>query len=198
MKKYLLLRKSEYKKGIPIMNRKLPLDIAIIISSITGAILSFVYLKTPTEKYISLAILTVYAVFFLVLTIFDATEDKRFPRYDTKKRGISEILLLGEDNNITDTWDIYGKTSIVFGRDEGSFQVDVNLKNTDYAGTIDGEHAVMNYSSGSWYIEDLDSENGTRIQRGGNGKVYKVSSREPCRVERGDIIYLGLAPIKVR
>ena len=114
MKKYLLLRKSEYKKGIPIMNRKLPLDIAIIISSITGAILSFVYLKTPTEKYISLAILTVYAVFFLVLTIFDATEDKRFPRYDTKKRGISEILLLGEDNNITDTWDIYGKTSIVF------------------------------------------------------------------------------------
>ncbi len=180
------------------MNRKLPLDIAIIVSSLTGAILSFVYLKTPTEKYISLVILTVYALFFLVLTILDATEDKRFPRYDTKKRGISEILLLGEDNNITDTWDIYGKTSIVFGRDEGSFQVDVNLKNTDYAGTIDGEHAVMNYSSGSWYIEDLDSENGTRIQRGGNGKVYKVSSREPCRVERGDIIYLGLAPIKVR
>ncbi len=125
-------------------------------------------------------------------------QERVSPRYDTKKRGISEILLIGEDNNITDTWDIYGKTSIVFGRDEGSFQVDVNLKNTDYAGTIDGEHAVMNYSSGSWYIEDLDSENGTRIQRGGNGKVYKVSSREPCRVERGDIIYLGLAPIKVR
>lgn len=180
------------------MNRKLSLDIAIIISSFTGAILSFVYLKTNTEKYISLAILTVYALFFLVLTILDMTEDKRFPRYDTKKRGISEILLLGEDNNITDTWDIYGKTSIVFGRDEGPFQVDVNLKNTDYAGTIDGEHAVMNYSSGSWYIEDLDSENGTRIQRGGNGKVYKVSSREPCRVERGDIIYLGLAPIKIQ
>ena len=36
------------------MNRKLPLDIAIIISSITGAILSFVYLKTPTEKYYQL------------------------------------------------------------------------------------------------------------------------------------------------
>ena len=70
------------------MNRKLPLDIAIIVSSLTGAILSFVYLKTPTEKYISLVILTVYALFFLVLTILDATEDKRFPRYDTKKRGI--------------------------------------------------------------------------------------------------------------
>ena len=112
--------------------------------------------------------------------------------------GISELLLLGEDNNVTDTWDIYGKTSIVFGRDEGEFQVDVNLKNTDYAGTVDGEHAVMNYSGGGWYIEDLDSENGTRIQRGGEGKMYKVSSREPCRIEQGDVIYLGLAPVKVQ
>ncbi len=47
----------------------------------------------------------------------------------------------------------------------------MNLKNTDYAGTVDGEHAVMNYSGGGWYIEDLDSENGTRIQRGGEGKM---------------------------
>lgn len=180
------------------MGRKVTLDIAIIISSITGAILSYAYLQDTMEKYISLSILLVYAAIFLVLTVLDATVDKRFIRYDMKKRGISELLLLGENNNVTDTWDIYGKTSIVFGRDEGGFQVDVNLKNTDYAGTIDGEHAVMNYSGGSWYIEDLDSENGTRIQRGGEGKVYKVSSREPCRVERGDIIYLGLAPVRIQ
>lgn len=180
------------------MSRKLTLDIAIIISSITGAILSYAYLQDGMEKYISLSILVIFAAFFLVLAVLDATADKRFMRYGMKKRGISELLLLGEDSNVTDTWDIYGKTSIVFGRDEGEFQVDVNLKNTDYAGTIDGEHAVMNYSGGSWYIEDLDSENGTRIQRGGEGKMYKVSSREPCRVERGDIIYLGLAPIRIK
>ena len=101
------------------------------------------------------------------MTIYDMSEEKHFLKYDRKRAGISELLLLGEDNNVTDTWDIYGKTSIVFGRDEGEFQVDVNLKNTDYAGTVDGEHAVMNYSGGGWYIEDLDSENGTRIQRGG-------------------------------
>ncbi len=70
-------------------------------------------------------------------------------------------------------------TSIVFGRDER-------------------ERAVMNYSNGCWYIEDLDSENGTRLQRGGKGKKYKVSSREPCRIEQGDVIYLGLAPVKIQ
>ena len=180
------------------MNRKITLDMAIIVSAITGAVLSYAYLQNPMERHISLFILVGFAVFFTVLAILDATEGRRSQRYGMNKRGISELLLLGEDRNVTDTWDIYGKTSIVFGRDEGEFQVDVNLKNTDYAGTIDGEHAVMNYSGGSWYIENLDSENGTRIQRGGEGKMYKVSSREPCRVERGDIIYLGLAPIRIQ
>lgn len=180
------------------MNKKNTLDIAIVLSCITGMILSYVYLEKIIEKQISLGILSIVGVCFAMLTLMD-TRKARYPeRYEAKRKEISEIVLLGEENNITATWDIYGRTSIVFGRDERENQVDINLKNTDYAGTIDGEHAVMNYSNGGWYIEDLESENGTRIQRGGEGKRYRVSSREPCKVEKNDIIYLGLAPIKVR
>ena len=180
------------------MNRKIALDIAIAISAITGIILSYVYLDNFMEKRISVSVLVTICIYFFVLAAIDRRRERKTERYETQTKEISEILLLDEDSNITDTWDIYGKTSIVFGRDEGEFQVDVNLKNTDYAGTVDGEHAVMNYSNGNWYIEDLDSENGTRIQRGGEGKKYLVSSREPCKVEKNDIIYLGLALIKVR
>lgn len=180
------------------MNRKATLDIAIVISCMTGMALSYVYLD-DIEKNVSLTILGIVGAISLLFVFMDRIHDhKRGDRYQTGKAGISEILLLGEDNNITDTWDVYRKTSIVFGRDEGLNQVDINLKNTDYAGTVDGEHAVMNYSNGSWYIEDLDSENGTRIQRNGEDKPYRVSSREPCKVEKGDIIYLGLAPLWIR
>lgn len=180
------------------MNKKITLDIAIIISCITGMILSYVYLENDTEKTVSLTVLGVIGCLFLILAVIDGTGIGRPKRYASGRNGISELQLLGEDNNITDTWDIYRKTSIVFGKDEGQNQVDVNLKNTDYAGTVDGEHAVMNYSDGSWYIEDLDSENGTRIQRNGEDRSYKISSREPCKVEKNDIIYLGLAPIRIR
>lgn len=180
------------------MNRKNTLDMAIVISSITGMALSYRYLENLIEQRLSFAILGITGLSFLVLAMADTRKRARQEKNKAGGREISEILLLGEDNNITDTWDIYGKTSIVFGRDEGDNQVDVNLRNTDYAGTIDGEHAVMNYSNGCWYIEDLDSENGTRIQRGGTGKKHKVSSREPCRVEQGDVIYLGLAPIRIQ
>lgn len=180
------------------MNKKGTLDITIVISCITGMVLSYVYLENVLQKQTSLTILGAVGTIFLFLWFMDCGKYRRRREYDTGRAEISEILLLGEDNNITDTWDIYRKTSIVFGRDEGENQVDVSLRNTDYAGTVDGEHAVMNYSGGSWYIEDLDSENGTRIQRNGEDKPYRVSSREPCRVEKGDIIYLGLAPLKIR
>ena len=180
------------------MNRKSALDIAILISCTTGIILSYVYLDNPMEKQVSLTILIVVGSLFLILAIVDAQGKERTGKYGGRRRGISEILLLGEENNVTAVWDIYGKISVVFGKDERENQVDVNLKNTDYAGTVDVEHAVMNYSNDSWYIEDLDSENGTRLQRSGEGKKYRVSSREPCKVEKNDIIYLGLAPIKIR
>lgn len=180
------------------MNQKNTLDIAIIISCITGIILSYFYLNDPMQRCISIGILATVGIQFFLLAIID-TEDTMQPKYHpVRRKEIFEILLLGEENNITAVWDIYGKTSIVFGKEARENQIDINLKNTDYAGTIDGEHAVMNYSNGCWYIEDLESENGTRIQRGGEGEKYRVSSREPCKVEKNDIIYLGLAPIKVR
>ncbi len=136
------------------------------------------------------------AIVFFILAVLDAGKAKRFVR--KKINGSSILLLLEEEKSVTAVWDIYGKTSIVFGRNEGENQVDINLRNTDYAGTIDRKHAVMNYCNGSWYIEDLDSENGTRIQRGGEGDQYRVSSRKPCKVEKNDIIYLGLASIRIR
>ena len=178
--------------------RKTTLDITIVISCITGMVLSDVYLISYTERMVSLIVLGTVGCLFFVLLLIDNARHGQPRDYETGRRELSEIQLLGEDNNITDTWDIYGKTSIVFGKDERENQVDISLKSTDYAGTVDGEHAVMNFSNGSWYIEDLDSENGTRIQRKGEDNPYRVSSREPCKVEKGDIIYLGLAPLKIR
>lgn len=180
------------------MNRKTALDIAVSISCITGFILSYAYLENPVKRDASMAVLAAVGILFFILAITDAKRIICADKHGTGGKEISEIMLLSEEGHVTAVWDIYGKTAIVFGKDERENQVDVNLKNTDYSGTVDREHAVMNYSNGNWYIEDLDSENGTRIQKGGEGQKYRVSSREPCRVEKDDIIYLGLAPIKIR
>ena len=179
------------------MNRKITFDLFILIFTLTGLALSYIYLKEESMRYGSLLLLSLVLLGSIILLICDG---RTYGMLQERKegKGITQLLLLGEEGNVTDTWDIYGKTSIVFGREERDCQVDVNLKFTDYGSTVDGEHAVMNYCNGCWYIEDLDSENGTRIQPMGEEQKYRVSSREPCRVERGDVIYIGLAPIRLR
>ncbi len=178
------------------MNKKQALDAAIIAACATELVLSYTYLQNETERYIGMALIGLVLLCAVVLLFRDRSGENRIP--GGKKAPMSELLLLNEQMDVSAVWDIYGRTSIVLGKDEGENQVDVSLKNTDYAGTVDREHAVMNYCNGEWYIEDLDSENGTRIQRGGEGKKYRVSSREPCKITRGDVIYVGLAPIRIQ
>ena len=134
------------------MNKKTALDIAIFISCLTGMILSYVYLENDTEQKMSLLIFGIIGICFMVLAVMDKNRPEGKNQYCGSRKGISRILLLGEEGNITAAWDIYGKTSVVFGRDERENQVDVNLRNTDYEGPIDVDHAVMNYCDGNWYI----------------------------------------------
>lgn len=47
----------------------------------------------------------------------------------------------------------------------------INLQNTEYGGMVDRQHAVLNYAAGQWYIEDLGSRNGVRIQDAKDGKT---------------------------
>ncbi len=71
-------------------------------------------------------------------------------------------------------------------------QVDIDLGQSAYASMVDIEHAVLNYSAGNWYVEDLGSTNGISVKKAGDGRIYKLSRDTPCRLERGDCLYIGL------
>ena len=92
---------------------------------------------------------------------------------------LTEIVLLNEEDQALSSWTLYGKTGMVIGRDSGENQVNINLANSTYAGTVDVEHAVLNYSAGSWYVEDLNSKNGVSVQKGDKRK-YKLAPGHPC------------------
>ncbi len=77
----------------------------------------------------------------------------------------------------------------MIGRDEHKENVDINLQNTEYGGMVDRQHAVLNYAAGQWYIEDLGSRNGVRIQDAKDGKLYQVSKEHPCRICRRHYFY---------
>lgn len=108
----------------------------------------------------------------------------------------TELVLLSEEGGHIASWNIYGKNGLVIGRDVGENQVTVNLENTTYASMIDIEHAVLNFSGNCWYVEDVSSKNGVSVQKE-DGKKYRLSQGKPCRLELGDIIFIGLTRLQL-
>lgn len=108
----------------------------------------------------------------------------------------TQLILLGENDVRLAAWDIYGKNGLVIGRDVGENRVSVDLEETTYASMVDIEHAVLNFSGDCWYVEDISEKNGVSVQKR-DGRKYKLSYGKPCRLERGDIIYIALTRLLI-
>lgn len=111
---------------------------------------------------------------------------------------ITELLLLNEEDQPIASWDMYQKTSLVIGKDIRENHVDVNLNQSAYASMIDVEHAVLNYADHNWYIEDLGSKNGIVLLKKMDGRKYKLAADQPCKIDAGDVIIIGLTKLLAR
>lgn len=180
------------------MGKKGALDLSIAVTSLAAAVISAYYIEMFYVKIIVCILFVVTAILFMVLYSCDELKRSDNIRKNVQfRRVISELVLLNEENTVVASWDIYGKVSLVIGRDSRNQSVDINLSNSAYAGMIDNEHAVLNYTGACWYIEDLGSQNGISIQKASDGKKYKITS-QPCKVELGDVIYIGLTRLQIR
>lgn len=159
-------------------------------------ILCFTYMEQSRGRDTLTAVCGIVFLAFLLLAVMDSLPTKR--KRGANGWGIQELLLLDEEGNEISAWHIGGKTSLLIGRDEHKENVDINLQNTEYGGMVDRQHAVLNYAAGQWYIEDLGSRNGVRIQDAKDGKLYQVSKEHPCRINAGDIIFIGNTRLRAK
>ena len=144
-------------------------------------------------------LLTVFGVGFFLHSawiLYNSSNHKKIMRRENQKI-ISKISLIDKDGENVLSWELYGKISMIIGKDIGENFVDIDLSQSPYAAMVDVEHAVLNYSDGNWYIEDLDSKNGVAIKKVGKEKSYKLSSTEPCKLDFGDVIFIGNCQLKV-
>lgn len=111
---------------------------------------------------------------------------------------ISTAVLLNEKLEVLKEWDIQGKTGILIGRINGGTSDEIDLSDTAGSALISKEHAVLNYANGKWYVEDLDSKNGTGIRRAGSSEIMWLTNQVPYRLEAGDILYIAESPILMK
>lgn len=183
------------------MNGKRFADIMICSLSAAIVILIYIYMEESVLRQIVCCVGSVLFVLFLIMAVADTDKTgKKLKRIRADRWGrgsIHALALLDEDGREISEWNISGKISLLIGRDTKKEDVDINLMNTAFAGMVDRQHAVMNYTAGQWYIEDLDSANGIRIQKK-DGRLYRVSRNQPCLVEKSDIIYIGLTKLAAK
>lgn len=181
------------------MNGKRFVDIMSCGICMAVIILGYIYMDAGKGRTILWVVCTFLFLVFLSLAIRDDGNYRGKRKAGRVARGQKEriqfIALLGENDNEITRWNIAGKVSLVIGRNTRKEDVDINLVNTEFAGMVDRQHAVLNYTAGQWYIEDLDSANGIRIQKKQDKKVYEISKTQPCMIEKGDIIYIGLTKL---
>ena len=175
--------------------RVLDLIIVCFCMAVIGIVL--LYPDQVTWRNPILILACILAVLFLLLAVRDKEDRNQYmeqPGYGSPGKDglITEIVLLNEEDKPLMSWDIYGKTAMVIGRDVKENQVDIDLGQSPYASMVDIEHAVLNYSAGNWYVEDLGSSNGISIKKASDGRVYRLSRDTACRLERGDCLYIGL------
>ena len=111
---------------------------------------------------------------------------------------ITGIELLSDTGEAIAFWDLYQKVSAVIGKDLRENHVDIDLQKSEYRSTVDLHHAVLNFAGGNWYVEDLGSHNGVTVQKVVDGRKYKLDRNQPCRLEYGDILFIGLCKLKLR
>jgi len=107
------------------------------------------------------------------------------------ERNISGIELVNEDNEIIETWNIGEKISFLIGKKTMNSEVFIDLNSSIYSTLIENNHAVLNYATGKWYIEDLSSKSGVSIQKIDDGKKYRIVKDTPCELKKGDIIFIS-------
>ena len=103
---------------------------------------------------------------------------------------IRELVLLDENNKPVRSWNLAGRVSVIIGRAGKEEDVDVDLEGCEYGAFVDYQHAALNYSLDRWYVEDLGSSNGVRVQKVEDGNCYRIMKR-PCQVRAGDVLYIA-------
>ena len=167
--------------------------ILMAIYALIGVI-SFLFIEGQTKWWI-LCMVAISLLFYLYKIYQDIQSnllDKKVVHPSpTTTDTISQIILLSEENTPLSSWSLYGQISMVIGKDIGENMVNINLDNYTYSSMIEIHHAVLNYSGNDWYIEDISDKNGVSIEKS-DGKKYKLAYGKPCKIYKGDIIYIAL------
>ena len=175
------------------MNRRFVFDVSGIIAAILCVVIVGFLGRGLKGRYIF------YMFSFLISgsLIYFAVKDFSFKKEKIQDTFLSELVLVREEDTVVKTWNILGKNSLVIGKKNSEEDIDIDLSDTYFSGTVSDVHAILNYVDGSWYIEDMQSKNGTQIKGFLEDKLYNIKDGQ-SKLAKKDYIFIGLNKLQIR
>ncbi len=161
------------------------IDILLIIVAVTALIYVYWFNTNNSLKIGFGFLIAVVAVGYAVKKYRISTDN-----IETETE-ITKLILLDEKGESIKEWYIQGKTSLLIGKSSNHSEVDIDLSDAEYASLISKQHAVLNYADGNWYIEDIDSKNGTGVKEAYKNAKSRLETQAPYRISMGDVIYIA-------
>lgn len=119
-------------------------------------------------------------------------------RHEQSKVPAKKIVLLNEEGQTLLEWSLQNKTSLIIGKSSEKEPVDIDLSGSAVAQMISKQHAVLNYTDNGWYVDDIDSKNGTRVKKATQNAIMDVKLVGAIEVEVGDIIYIANTLLQIQ
>lgn len=110
----------------------------------------------------------------------------------------TKVVLLNEEGTSLAEWNLQRHTSLIIGKSSDKEPVDIDLSGSAVAQMISKQHAVLNYTEKGWYIDDIDSKNGTRVKKATQNAIMDVKLVGAIEVEPGDIIYIASTMLQIQ
>lgn len=119
-------------------------------------------------------------------------------QYEKNKQPARKIVLLNEEGTALMEWSLQKQTSLIIGKGSDKEPVDIDLAGSAVAQMISKQHAVLNYTDKGWFIDDIDSKNGTRVKKASQNSIMDVKLVGAIEVEKGDIIYIASTMLQIQ
>lgn len=159
----------------------------------------FIYFLYLVNDDIAIRIVGTIVVFLsaLIWIRFEYNRGKYVDKSE-KEPEIKKFVLITRDGDREKEWSCEGTVSFLIGKGNSQHEVDIELGDTHHSNYISNEHAVLNYSDGCWYIEDLNSFNGVGLKKKGDEFAFRLKPLTAYKIDEGDIIYISKTKLLVR
>lgn len=119
-------------------------------------------------------------------------------QHERDKAHAKKVVLINEQGQTLMEWSLENKTSLIIGKSADGENVDIDLTGSAVAQMISKQHAVLNYTEKGWYVDDIDSKNGTRVKKITQNSIMDVKLVGAIEVEVGDIIYIANTMLQIQ